>query len=36
VETSELEKLRFELEARLAKDGKIFISKDSGLFEAVK
>jgi ubiquinone/menaquinone biosynthesis C-methylase UbiE len=36
VDEVELEKLRLELEAQLAKDGKIFISKDSGLFEAVK
>jgi ubiquinone/menaquinone biosynthesis C-methylase UbiE len=36
IDDAELEKLRVELEARLAKDGKIFISKDSGLFEAIK
>ncbi|MGE5775115.1 MAG: class I SAM-dependent methyltransferase [Chloroflexota bacterium] len=36
VDAAELEKLRVELEAKLAKDGKIFIAKDSGLFEAIK
>ncbi|HMB23999.1 MAG TPA: hypothetical protein VKP08_14250, partial [Anaerolineales bacterium] len=36
VDAAELEKLRVELEVTLAKDGKIFIAKDSGLFEAVK
>jgi ubiquinone/menaquinone biosynthesis C-methylase UbiE len=36
IDEIELEKLHLELEAQLAKDGKIFISKDSGLFEAVK
>ncbi|HEX2997374.1 MAG TPA: hypothetical protein VHP14_21305, partial [Anaerolineales bacterium] len=36
VDEAELEKLRVELEAKLAKDGKIFIAKDSGLFEAIK
>jgi len=32
----ELANLRKELTAILEKDGEIFISKDSGLFEAVK
>ncbi len=36
IDEAELEGLRLELEAQLAKDGKLFIVKDSGLFEAVK
>src|SRR5215208_1686400 len=32
----EVEKIRKELQARLAKEKTIFISKDSGLFEAIK
>lgn len=36
IDDAELKRLRVELETTLAKDGKIFIAKDSGLFEAVK
>jgi hypothetical protein len=36
IDEAELERLRVELEAKLAKDGKIFIAKDSGLLEAIK
>ena len=36
IDETELKKLRIELETMLARDGAIFITKDSGLFEAVK
>jgi SAM-dependent methyltransferase len=36
IDETQLKKLRIELEAVIAKDGAIFITKDSGLFEAVK
>lgn len=36
IDEIELETLRLELEMQLAKDGRIFIAKDSGLFEAIK
>lgn len=36
IDEIELEKLRLELDAQLAKDSKIFIAKDSGVFEAAK